>query len=128
MAVFIAGGSVIYKTKIQRCVALSSTESELYAASEAGKCIKYICSILKFLDIDLPTPTPLYEDNKSTIAIANSDKATKRLRHVDLRYFAIIEWVQCGDLTLESISTELNLSDCLTKSLNPLLHHQHTTT
>ena len=119
---------VIYKTKLQRCVALSSTESELYAAREARKCIKYIRSVLKFLDIELPTPTPLYEDNKSTIAIANSDKATKRLRHVDLRYFAIIEWVQRGDLTLESISTELNPSDCLTKSLNPLLHHQHTTT
>ena len=41
-AVFLSGGPVVYKCKFQHCVSLSSTESELYAASDTGKHICYI--------------------------------------------------------------------------------------
>ena len=128
ISIFLAGGPVIYRCKLQKCVALSSTESELYAASEAGKSILYLRSVLKHLGLEQTIPTPLYVDNKATVEISNKNKATRRLRHVDLRHFAILEWVQHGDLTLHSISTDDNPSDCHTKSLRAQLHQRHSAT
>ena len=125
IAVYLAGGPVMYRCKFQQCVALSSTESELYAASEAGKAILYIRSVLNHLGMSNTSPTPLYVDNNATICISNTTKPTKRLRHVNLREFAIIEWVQRGDMSLKSISTSDNPTDSLTKSLRPQLHHRH---
>ena len=48
----LAGGTIFYKTKCQETVSLSSTEAEFIAASEAGKYILYIRTILK--EIGLP--------------------------------------------------------------------------
>ena len=40
--IMFGGASVIYKTIIQRVVALSSTEAEFYALGEAGKLTLYL--------------------------------------------------------------------------------------
>ena len=128
ISVFLAGGPVYYKSKLQPTVALSSTESELYAASEAGKAILYLRSVLKSLGTTLTSPTKLFIDNQATIAIIGNNKATRRLRHVDLRHFAIMQWVQLKNLSLHFISTEDNPSDSLTKSLRPQLHDRHAAT
>ena len=86
----MAGGPIIYRCKPQQCVSLSSTKSKLYAAGEAGKSICYLRTVLNHLGVKLTKPTPLHVDNQATISITNSNKATRRLRHVDLRYFAIL--------------------------------------
>ena len=102
-SVFLAEGPIVYKTKLQHCVALSSTESELYAASETAKNIRYIRTVMKHLGYPLDTLTPLFEDNAAVIAIRNSDKPTKRLRHVEIRYFSMIYWIQQGNRSLNII-------------------------
>ena len=40
--IFLAGTPIIYKCTLQRSIALSSVESELYAACDAAKSTKYI--------------------------------------------------------------------------------------
>jgi len=127
-AVFLAGAPITYKCRLQQTVALSSTESELYAACEAAKYSKYIRSVLTYLGFPLTNPTPIYEDNAATIAVSNNERATKRLRHVDLRHFAILHWVQNGDITLKHISTSDNPADNLTKPLGDILHSRHSDT
>ena len=76
---------------------LSSTESKLYTAREAAKNVKHMRSAINHLGFNLSTPTRIYEDNASTIAVSNNERATKRLRHVDLRYFKIIVRVKNVD-------------------------------
>jgi len=127
-AVFLAGAPISYKCRLQQTIALSSTESELYAACDAAKYTKYIRSVLTYLGFPLLNPTPIYEDNAATIAVSNNERATKRLRHVDLRHFAILNWVQNGDITLKYISTSDNPADNLTKPLGEVLHSRHSDT
>ena len=102
-AVFLSGVPITYKCKLQQTVILSSTESELYATFEAAKNVKYVRSVISHLGFNLSAPTRTYEDNAATIVVSNNERATKRLRHVDLRYFAILNWVKNGDIILQSI-------------------------
>ena len=59
----MAWAVIVYKTILQRVIALSSTEAEFYALSEAGKLALYVRSILEELGIAQHEATPIYEDN-----------------------------------------------------------------
>ena len=122
------GSPITYKCKLQQAITLSTTESELYTACNAAKSVKYIRSILKHLGFNIPSPIPIYEDNAGTITVSNNERATKRLRYVDLKHFAILDWVQAGDLVLKPIATSDNLSDELTKLLRHQLHYRYADT
>lgn len=123
----IAGGAIVYRCKTQLLVALSSTEAEFYAAVDAAKVIRYLRFILKEIDFAQTTPTPLYEDNKSTIRMINARVPTERSRHIDIRFFAIQDWKYNGDLIMHHIAGIINSSDALTKALGWILQYRHCT-
>ena len=83
---------------------------------------------MQHLGFNLSTPTRIYEDNTVTIVVSNNERTTKGLRHVDLRHFAILDWVKNGDMTLKSMSTSENLSDELTKPVGNILYSSHSDT
>ena len=61
--IFVCGIVVAFASKKMRCVALSSTEAELVAASMAAAGIVYIRSLLAHLGFVVAQPTPLAVDN-----------------------------------------------------------------
>jgi hypothetical protein len=121
----LAGGTIFYKTKYQETVSLSSTEAEFIAASEAGKYILYIRTILKEIGLPQHLATILYEDNQGALLMANAQQPTKRTRHVETRHFAIQDWVERDLLTLIRITTHDNYSDVLTKATGRILFYRH---
>lgn len=52
MSIQMAGGTILYKTRYQNTIALSSTEAEFTAAEEAGKFILYVRTILEELQVE----------------------------------------------------------------------------
>ena len=84
--------------------------------------------MLSHLQCAIDEPAPIFEDNAATIAVSNNERATKRLRHVDLRHFALLDWVQNGDIILRPIKTADNSSDGMTKPLGKQLHFRHSDT
>ena len=79
IVLLLAGGTIFYKTKCQETVSLSSTEAEFIVASEAGKYILYIRTILKEIGIPQTMATILYhEDNQGALLMANAQQPTKR--------------------------------------------------
>jgi KUP system potassium uptake protein len=99
----LAGGVIAYKTKLQVTVAMSSTEAEFMAACDAGKMILFIRSILWDLGVPQQAATVIYEDNDACTAMANAKKPTTRTstRHMDIRYFALSDWVEMDLMRLE---------------------------
>ena len=95
------GASVIYKNIIQRVVALSSTEAEFYALGEAEKLTLYLRLVLRDLDLEQSDPTTIYKDNRGCLHIINVSKPTKRIRHVDTRHFAILQWIENDDIKMK---------------------------
>lgn len=122
----LAGGTIAYKTKLQPTIAQSSTEAEFMGASDFGKLLLYVRSILWDLGIPQHAASILYEDNDACTAMAMAQKPTSRTRHMDIKYHVICEWVEQDLLKLNRIDTTINLADLFTKSLGPTLFYRHT--
>ena len=121
----LAGGTIAYKTRFQPTVAMSSTEAEFMAACDVGRMSLFVRSILWDLDIPQEAATIAYEDNDGCTAMGNAQKPTTRTRHIDIKYFALCEWVERDLIHLERIDTSINIADHLTKSLSRILFHRH---
>ena len=128
LSILMNGASIIYKTILQRTVALSSTEAEFYALADAGKATLYMRSVLRDLFMEQEQPTVIYEDNRGCLKMTQALKPTKRTRHVDTRYFAILDWVQTDQVEIKKIDTSDNAADGLTKALGRVLFYRHTDT
>ena len=106
-------------------MALSTSEAEFIAAAEAGKQILYIRSILDSIGIPQEASTTLYEDNQGALLMDNAQKPTKRTKHMDIRHFALQDWVNQDLLTLKRITTSDNYANVMTKSLHKSLFYKH---
>ena len=121
----MAGAAVVYKTKFQKTVALSSTEAEFVAAADAGKYALYLRSLLKDLGEDQELAVVLYEDNVGAYLMADAGQPTTRTRHIDIKHFALLDWVENDMIKLQRIATSINSADNLTKSTPRIIFHRH---
>ena len=95
-------------------------------ASDTGKLMLFVRSIMYDLGIPQGAASILYEDNDACTAIGNAQKPTNRTRHIDIRYFSLCDWIERDLVVLERIDTTQNMSDHFTKQLNPILFARHT--
>jgi len=123
-----AGGAVGYKCKYQDVIAHSSTEAEFTAACDAGKMLLFFRSILNDLGYEQEDATVFYEDNNGALMMANAQQPTRRTRHMDIKKFALLDWVEQDLLILRAIKTAENAADGLTKPLPKQLFTRHSDT
>ena len=116
---------VYYKTKYHETIALSSTEAEFVALCDAGKVVLYARSILNYLKVSQDNATVLFEDNRGALLMAQQRKPTKRTRHMDIKYFAVSDWVERDLITVTAIPTAENVSDAFTKQTPRILFYRH---
>jgi hypothetical protein len=110
-------GPIFVKSSKQKIVSRSSTEAELIALSDMSSQLIWTRSFLLALGYT-PPPATAYQDNQSTMALANKGRSTsERTRHVDIRYFWIKDRIDSGDIVVEYLPTEAMIADLLTKPL-----------
>jgi hypothetical protein len=121
MIIKIGESVIAWKSKKQPTVALSSTEAEYMAATEAVKEIKWMQSILSELTFTAAdtTPATLYCDNKSTIAMAKNDTDSERSKHIAIRFHFIRDELNEKRLKMEWVDTYHQCADILTKAYGP---------
>ena len=66
---FLNCGPISWSSKLQKLQALSTTESEVYAATEAIKDAALLKVYLEDLELRDDVPIPIHEDNLSLIHI-----------------------------------------------------------
>jgi hypothetical protein len=125
IAFMLAGAAIFYKTRYQPNVALSSTKAEFAAAANAGKAALCLHSILHELGVEQLSPTVSYKDNNGARLVANAQQPTRRTRHVELKQFAVLRWVEDEQIIFGDIGTAHNISDSLTKQTGRTKFHQH---
>ncbi|KAL7552585.1 LOW QUALITY PROTEIN: hypothetical protein ACHAWF_015824 [Thalassiosira exigua] len=70
--VYMNGISVCWRTRAQRCVALSSTEAEWYALSECVKDMLFCCNYEICIEVELPMA--VYMDNIKAVFLSDNDQ------------------------------------------------------
>jgi hypothetical protein len=118
--VFIMGGGPIsWKSQRQRTVTLSTTEAEYAALAEAAREAASIRQFLTELGVTAPTPIVIFEDNTTTISLANNHTNHKRSKHIDIRNHYCREQAALGHIQIQYVKTEDQVADGLTKPLGP---------
>jgi hypothetical protein len=79
--------AVSWGSKKQPTVALSSTEAEIMAASEAAKEALSLRKYIRDFKLGGDTPTQLFVDNQSAIAVAYNPEHQGRVKHMERRHF-----------------------------------------
>jgi hypothetical protein len=112
------GGIVAWKSKRQSTVALSTTQAELLASTEAGKQAVWLRDLLDDLQLGLAEGEPVLirNDNLGAIQLAKHQHSFKLNKAFDMRAAWLREHQDEGVLKLEHTPTEKNKADLLTKS------------
>jgi hypothetical protein len=87
--------------------------------------ILYIRSIFDQIGLPQDQATVLYKDNQGALLMVNAQQPTKWTRHMDIKTFAIQEWVKRDLLTLKRINTTDNYLDIMTKQTGRTLFYRH---
>jgi len=116
-AFLIDGGAVLWSSKRQEIVSLSTTKSEYVAATHSGKEALWLCSLVSKVFGDLTSPTTLFCDNQAAIALTHDNQYHPRTKHIDVRYHWIRWVVEKGSIRLIYCPTDDMVADVLTKAL-----------
>jgi hypothetical protein len=60
----------------------------------AAKLVLFFHSLLEDLGIPQHYATIIYEDNKGALMMVNSQQPTRRTRHLEIKHFALLDWVE----------------------------------
>lgn len=123
---FKLSGSVIsYESRKQRTVALSSTEAEYMALSEACKEAIYLKKLMSELGVyDKNKPLSLFSDSQSSLKLAANPLFHKRTKHIDVRHHYTRECVANKEIQINYLQTSSMPADLLTKGLCANKHYK----
>jgi hypothetical protein len=120
---------ILWASKMQTEIALSTTEAEYIALSMAVREIIPLTQLFqeakdRGIDVDVNKAMVrcrLFEDNRGAAEIARVPKFRPRTKHINLKYHHFREHVKSGLLQIEDIDTENQLADIFTKPLGETL-------
>jgi hypothetical protein len=123
--ILYAGCPVIWCSKLQTEIALSSTEAEYVALSQSLREVIALFGILQEIKevhpkISDAIPTihcTAFDDNVGAIEMANCPKMRPRTKHLNIKYHHFRQAVASGRIKIIYVRSKLQLADLLTKAL-----------
>ena len=122
---------VTWVSKLQELVALSTTEAEYIALSQALCALLPMCRLLdSFLSAfnlsegaNVPIKSTIFEDNNGAISVATAPQMTPRTKHIAIKYHFVKQYFGKNRLkdhpfVLEKIDTKIQKADIFTKGLS----------
>ena len=117
-AVHVVNGLVVWWTsRSQKCVSLSSTEAEWYAATSGACDGLFLHHVISFLCDGNVKPLVLHTDN-SAVRMLSKKLGAGRLRHIRGRLLWLQEKSNGGEIDIKQVSTNYNIADLNTKAPN----------
>lgn len=113
----VGGGAVMWGSRLQRHVSLSSTESEYTTAAATGCEIMWMRDFLDEIGYDVSGASTLYLDSNSALQVAKNPEHQSTMKHVNRNYHWIRERVADGDIRLVHVPGTDNVADIFTKPL-----------
>jgi hypothetical protein len=128
-----AGCPMIWASKMQTEIALTSTEAEYIALSQSMRELLPIMWLLeeaqkKGIKINAKpckVHCKVFEDNEGAIEIAKVPKMRPRTKHLNIKYHHFREEVKKGTVSIYHVATGEQMADMLTKPLDETLFERH---
>ena len=122
--IFYSNCPIVWCSKLQTEIALSTTESEYIALSQSLRDAIPLIGFLKEIQLVIPnskeTPTihcSIFEDNKGCIDLVNTPRMRPRTKHIALKYHHFRSHVKNKLISIQHIETENQIADIFTKAL-----------
>ena len=121
---YFMGCPVSWRSKKQDILALSSTEAEYIAATEAAKEAQWISAFLRETGFPI-SHTILLGDNKGANSLTLNPMYHSRTKHIDVRYRYITELTEAGVIRIAYCRSKDMIADIFTKPLPHHIFHNH---
>jgi hypothetical protein len=122
--IMFANCPLLWASKLQTEVALSTTEAEYIALSQAmhdliplRALLQDITSVTKIPIGNSTTYSTVFEDNKSCVELIKAPKMNPRMRHIAIKYHHFRDHVHRGFIQFQWIDTARQIADIITKPL-----------
>jgi hypothetical protein len=118
-------GAVYSTSNKQKLVGRSSTDSEVIGVYDVMPQLLWTAYFLKAQGVKVDDSV-LYQDNMSAILLETNGRASasKRSRHMNIRYFFVKDRVDAKEISIEYCPTEDMVSDYFTKPLQGRLFYK----
>lgn len=117
------GNAMSWKSNLQTVVALSTTEDECIAMTEAIKEGMWLLGIIREMGVKQDCVT-IHCDNQSTIHLTKHQLFNERSKHIDVKLHFVRDIVSKGFVVEKKIPIDENPADMFTKSL-PVTKFRH---
>ena len=115
---------IVWASKLQSEITLSTTESEYVAFSQSLRDVIPLIGLLRELRSVIPfgESTPIvhctvHEDNKGCIDLVQTPRIRPRTKHIALKYHHFRSFVKDGTISVKYIDTAEQVADLFTKPL-----------
>lgn len=116
--IYLGSNPISWSSKKQCGVSRSSTEAEYRAVANTASEIRWLCSLLIELHIQLSTTPVIYCDNIGATYLCANPVFHSRMKHIALDYHFVRNMIQSNALRVSHVSTRDQLADALTKPLS----------
>jgi len=121
----MGGGATSWSSKRQPTIALSTTEAEYMASTQATKEAIWMTKLMKELRYMKEKKAMVIRcDNQGAISLTKNPTQHARTKHIDVQHHFVRERVENGEVTFEYCSTEEMVADVLTKALPKERHNK----
>jgi len=115
---------VLWCSKLQSEIALSTTEAKYIALSQSARdlipmqgLLQELSAATKLIVGSTIALSTIFEDNKGCVELASAPHMRPRTRHIALKYHPFHSFVESGQLCIQWIDTAHQLADIFTKPL-----------
>jgi len=115
----VAGGAVLWSSKLQKTVAVSTTEAEYMAAAASVKEALWWKSISVDLQLGSTAyqPVLIFTDNQAALQLVKNPILHQRAKHIDVQYHFSRQRVQLQHVRFNWCPTKDMVADIMTKPL-----------
>ncbi|XP_020672455.2 uncharacterized protein LOC110092300 [Dendrobium catenatum] len=121
---FLGTNLISWTVNKQATVTKSSTEAEYRSLSAAASDVLWLRRLTTELDMPQSSPTTIYCDNTSAMAIAKNPVFHARTKHIEIDYHFIRQQISTGNIQLAHISSKNQIADILTKPFSIARFHE----
>ena len=127
--IFMGTACVLWRSMLQKSIALSSTEAEYIALTATARDMIWCRTLLAEMGFAMKEASIKFEDNDSTTSIASSYKQHPGTKHIEIKeHFIRDRILEVKDIALDRKASAEMVADLITKQLPFPAFQRHTST